>query len=137
MKKNKLNTKLKAFTLQELLVVLTIIGILVLLAVPAFNAIFGKAFKTEAQLQLKHLYELQHSYHKMNFAYAEDFSTIGFEPPSTMLEGGNARYTYEIIKADRNDFIARAEAIEDFDGDGEKNVLEVSKDGKVREVIPD
>lgn len=137
MKKITPTTKLKAFTLQELLVVLTIIGILVLLAVPAFNAIFGKAYQTEAKLQLKHLYELQHVHHKMNFVYAEDFNTIGFESPTTMFEGGEARYTYEIIKADRNDFIARAEAIEDFDGDGEKNVLEVTKEGKVREVIPD
>lgn len=137
MNKDNHSKKLKAFTLQELLVVLTIIGILVLLAVPAFNGIFGVAYQTEAQLQLKHIYELQNRHQKLNFAYSDDFGTIKFEAPATLHEGGQARYTYEIIKADRNNFIARAEAIEDFDGDGQKNVLEVDREGKVREIIPD
>lgn len=137
MKRNNINPMLKAFTLQELLVVLTIIGILVLLAVPAYNSIFGITFKKEAELQLKHLYQLQNTHHKMKFVYAENFAVIGFEPPATMFEGGDARYNYEIIQADRNNFIARAEAIEDFDGDGNINILEVTKDGRVREITPD
>ncbi len=128
---------LKAFTLQELLVVLTIIGILVLLAVPTFNGIFITTYSTEAKLQLKHLYELQSSYQRLKFQYTEDFNALGFETPKTIHQGGEAKYTYSIVKADRNDFIARAEAIEDFDGDGQLNIWEINKDGKVSEVVPD
>ena len=131
------NRRLKAFTLQELLVVLTIIGILVLLAVPVFNGIFGTAYETEAKLQLRHIYELENTYQKLNFSYSDDFGEIRFEAPPTRHEGGTAYYAYEIVSADRNGFLARAEAIEDFDGDGVKSILEVDKSGKVRIVTPD
>lgn len=129
--------KLRAFTLTELMVVLVIIGILMLVALPIFDDLFGEAYSIEAQNQLKYLQTRQQSYYQKNFKYSDDFSEIGFTAPKTLHQDGDARYTYEISRADKTSFIARATAIADFDNDGNINVWEISSEGELKEVIPD
>jgi type IV pilus assembly protein PilE len=68
----KLNHKLSAFTLTELLVVLVIIGILVLLALPKLMPLISKAKSTEAQLQLGHLHTLEKSFFYMKSKYSSN-----------------------------------------------------------------
>lgn len=137
MRKLKSIQKLKAFTLTELMVVLVIIGILMLVALPIFDDLFGEAYSIEAQNQLKYLETRQQTYYQKNFKYSDDFNEIGFTTPKTVRENGDARYTYDISRADNNSFIARATAIADFDNDGNINVWEINSSGELKEVISD
>ncbi len=128
---------LPAYTLNELLIVLVIIGILILLALPNLMPLISKTKSTEAQLQLNHLYSLERSHFMLKSKYSTDFNEIGFEHEKTIEEGGNANYRIEIIEAGPNTFKARATALADFDGDGVINVWEIDQDKNLREITKD
>ena len=129
--------RLPAFTLQELLIVLVILGILVLLALPNLMPLISKTKSLEAQMNLKHIYDLERA-HFMQFSkYSNDAISIGFEHEKTIEENGNANYRIEIVEATVNGFTARATALADFDGDGQYNVWEINQDQELREVTPD
>lgn len=137
-KKNRfLLKKVTAFNLQELLVVLVIIGILVLLALPNLMPLIAKTKSLEAQTQLKHLYNLEKQHFYMHSKYSNDFNQIDFDAPKSVQENGNANYSYEIIESTNNIFKARATAVSDFDGDGIFNVWEINQDQNLKEVIKD
>ncbi len=129
--------KVPAFNLQELLIVLVIIGILLLLALPNLMPLISKTKSIEAQTQLKHIANLEKQYFFMYSKYSTDFNSIDFEAPKTVQQNGNANYSYEIIEASNNSFKAKAIAISDFDGDGVFNVWEIDQDGNPKEVIKD
>jgi len=129
--------KLPAFSLAELLVVLAIIGIMVALAIPIFTPLITKAKTTEAQIQLKHIYNMQTQHQYLKSSYSMEFKKIKFESPKTIKTGGTANYQYEIIEASTNSFKARAEAVVDFDGDGQFNVWEIDENGIPNEIIED
>ncbi len=136
MKKEGLH-KIKAFTLNEMLMVLAIIGILLLLALPQFMPLISKTKAQEAKIQLKHIANLQTQYRYINSKYSMDFNEIDFEAPKTVNEGGTANYTYEIIQSSLTAFKVRAEAIVDFDGDGVFNVWEIDENGNPKEITKD
>ncbi|MEQ3663798.1 prepilin-type N-terminal cleavage/methylation domain-containing protein [Olleya sp.] len=132
-----MNRKLKAYNLQEILVVLVIIGILLLIALPNLMPLISKAKSTEAQLQLVHLYNSQKTYSFMYSKYSLDLNEIDFEVPKTVKEEGRSNYIYEIISATNNSFKARATAITDFDGDGVFNVWEIDENGVPKQMVKD
>ncbi len=129
--------RLQAFTLTELMVVLVIIGILMLIALPIFDDLFGDAYSIEAQNQLKYLQSRQQTHYQKSFSYASDLQEIGFTQPKTIEEEGDARYHYEVVEASKGSFRARATAVADFDKDGNINVWEIDQDGKLSEITPD
>lgn len=129
--------KVNAFNLQELLVVLVIIGILLLLAVPKLMPLISKTKSIEAQTQLKHLHNLQKQHFYIHSKYSADFLELGFEAPETVTQNGNANYVYEIIEATGNAFKATATAVTDFDGDGIFNVWLVDQNLKLTETVRD
>jgi len=129
--------KVSAYNLQEVLVVLVIIGILLLLALPNLMPLISKAKSTEAQLQLNHIYNSQTTYRYMYSKYAMEFDDIDFEAPKTVNEEGRSNYAYEIISTTNNSFKARATAITDFDGDGVYNVWEVDENGTPKQIVKD
>lgn len=129
--------KLKAFTLTELMVVLVIIGILMLIALPVFDDLFGDAYSIEAQNQLKYLQTREQTFYQKHFRYSDQLAEIGYTAPKTLKENGDARYYYEVAQASENSFIARATAIADFDNDGNINVWEINQDGELKEIVPD
>lgn len=129
--------KLKAFNLQEMLVVLVIIGILILIALPSLMPLISKAKSIEAQSQLKHIHNIQRTYFFMYSKYSTDFTEIGFEVPKIVTENGNSNYTYEILSATNNAFTASATAITDFDGDGVFNVWQIDQDQNLKEIVKD
>lgn len=131
------HTTLQAFTLTEVMVVLVIIGILMLIALPNFTALFEDAHSLEAQMQLEHLANRQNMYHQKYFKYATDLGAVGFEAPKTVQEGGIAKFAYDIVKSDGIDFLARATAVVDFDNDGTFSIWEIDKEGNPTQVIPD
>lgn len=136
-RKNK-QKRLKAFTLTEVMVVLVIIGILMLIALPSMTGLFGQAHALEAQKQLQYLANLEETYYQTKGRYSNDLAELGFTPPKTVqVDGGDAKYIYEIVKADNTGFIARATAVVDFDNDGIINVWEVSNEGSVTQTVAD
>ena len=133
----KLKRKISAYNLQELLVVLVIIGILILIAIPNFMGVINKAKGVEAQQNLKAIHSFQKNHFYMYSKYSVDFETIDFIAPKTTAEGGTSNYSYEIIEASNNSFKARAVALFDGDGDGVKSTWEIDEKGIPKEVIKD
>lgn len=132
-----LKSKLPAFNLQELLVVLVIIGILLLLALPNLMPLISKTKSLEAQTQLKHISNLQRQYFFMYSTYSNDFVMLDYEIPQTVLQNGNANYAYELLETTNSSFKVRATAVTDFDGDGIFNVWEIDQNQIPLEVIKD
>jgi len=134
----KLNRKVKAFTLPEILVVLVIIGILILLALPELMPLVTRAHSLEAKNGLKMVHTLQKTHFFEYSKYTTELNTIGFEPQKLITEeGGAAKYQIEVIEVDTNGFLARATAVVDFDGDGQYNTWEINEQGDLKEVIKD
>jgi len=129
--------RIAAYNLQEILVVLVIIGILLLLALPNLMPLIGKTKSLEAQTQLKHIYNSQTTYRYMYSKYAIDLSEIDFEAPKTVLENGTANYVYEVLNANNSAFKVRATAISDYDGDGVFNVWEIDENGLPKQIVKD
>jgi type IV pilus assembly protein PilE len=119
------------------MVVLVIIGILILLALPSFDGLFMDAYSLEAKTQLKYLHSRQQIYYQRKFSYATDLQQIGFSQPKSILEGGEARYAYEVASTSDGKFTGRATALVDFDKDGIINVWEVDQTGVIVETVPD
>jgi len=131
------HTKLPSFNLQEMLIVLAIIGILLLIALPNLMPLISKAKSVEAQTQLKAIYNAQTTYRYMYSKYSGDISELDYEPPVTVKDNGNANYEYQIIAADNAGFKAKAVAITDFDGDGVFNVWEIDESGSPKQTVKD
>lgn len=129
--------KLPAYNLQEVLIVLCIIGILLLLALPNLMPLITKARSIEAQTQLKYIYNAQTSHRYMYSKYSTDLNEIDFEPPKTVNDGGNSNYVYEILNATNSNFKVRATAITDFDSDGIFNVWEIDENGTPKQIVKD
>lgn len=129
--------KTKAFSLQEVLIVLLIIGVFMLIALPNLMPLVVKAKSIEAQMQLKYIYNNQTSHRYLYSKYTTDLYELDFEAPKTVKENGTANYTYEVMSASNTNFIARATAITDFDGDGIFNVWEVNENGTPKQIIKD
>ncbi len=129
--------KIKSFNLQEMLIVLAIIGILLLLALPNLMPLITKAKSVEAQTQLKFIFNSQKQYHFMYSKYSNELKEIDFEAPKTVKENGTANYVFEIISADNATFKATATSITDFDNDGILNVWEITETGVLKETIKD
>jgi len=129
--------KVASYNLQEVLVVLVIIGILLLLALPNLMPLISKAKSTEAQLQLSHIYNSQTTHRYMYSKYSLELNEIDFEAPKTVNENGRANYSYEILNATNNSFKARATAVTDFDGDGVFNVWEIDENGASKQIVKD
>ncbi len=129
--------KIPGINLQEMLIVLAIIGILLLLALPNLMPLITKAKSVEAQVQLKAIYNAQSTYRYMYSKYSTDFNELDFEAPKTIKENGTSNYIYQILSADNAAFKARAEAITDFDGDGVLNVWEIDETGTPKQTVKD
>lgn len=129
--------KTPAYNLQEILIVLVIIGILLLLALPNLMPLISKAKSIEAQTQLKYIYNSQTTYRYMYSKYSNDLNELDFVPPKTVKENGTGNYVYEILNASNASFKIRATAITDFDGDGIFNVWEIDESGNPKEIVKD
>ncbi len=137
MKFIRLKTRTKAFSLQEVLIVLLIIGVFMLIALPNLMPLVVKAKSIEAQMQLKYIYNNQTSYRYLYSKYTTDLYELDFEAPKTVRENGTSNYTYEVLSASSTSFTARATAITDFDGDGVFNVWEIDQDGTPKQIVKD
>lgn len=128
---------LKAFSLQELLVVLAIIGFLTLIALPNLMPLISRAKSVEAQQQLVFIHSLQKTYFYSHSKYSNSLEEIGYEQVRTVNEGGTANYLIEITESSETGFKAKATAVVDFDGDGTFNVWEIDQDKVLIEITKD
>lgn len=132
-----MNTQLKAFNLIEILTVLAIIGILILAVLPNHGSVIAKAKAVEAKTNLAHIHSLQKMYFYEHSKYAPELMTIDFEPSLDIESGGSANYKFEIVESSSAGFLARAEAVVDFDGDGVFNVWEIDQKKNLKEIVKD
>lgn len=137
MLKRKLNRKVKAFSLAEILIVLAIMGILIMLVVPNQAGVATRTKSLEAQQELKMVHNLQYAYFLQFSKYSGDLNTINYIPHKLVDAGGSANYEVRIIEASTDGFIAQAEAVVDFNGDGQHNIWEINQEGELKEVQPD
>lgn len=131
------NKKLKGMTLIELLLVLALIGILLSMAVPKLMPLIGKTKSLEAQMQLKHLLNLQKNYFYINSKYSQNIDDLGYEQEKLVTQDGKANYKIEITEASNNSFIAKATSVTDFDQDGQFNVWQVTQNEEIKEITKD
>jgi type IV pilus assembly protein PilE len=135
----KIATRVSAFTLSELLVVLVIIGILILMSFPVLMPLISRTRSVEAKQALKHLHALQKTYFYEHAKYTTNLEDIGFEQEKLTTEGpdGKSNYKIEIVEASHNTFLSRGTAVVDFDGDGQFNVWEINEKGNLEEIVKD
>jgi type IV pilus assembly protein PilE len=130
MNKLKHSKRLKAFSLNELLVVMVIIGILAAIAIPQFSSFAADAYESETGSWLRQI-KLQQDRHRMkNFEYSMDFEKIEFVAPKKEPEGTSV-YTYEMVEATASTFTAQATADKDYNGDGQFQVITINQEGKI------
>ena len=98
------------YTLIELVLTISIIGILASLAVAMYLNFRQKAMTVEARVGLNTIWRLEKDYQKDNDTFSGDLNEIHFK----MV--GTPRYTYSVV-ADTHGFTARAEANLDRDAD--------------------
>jgi type IV pilus assembly protein PilE len=127
----------KALTLMELLVVLAIIGIIMMMAMPKFDALFGSVRSEEAKQQLAHLFTLQKTHFFRTAEYTTEFQKISFQQEKLSTEGGAANYLIEIVDASTTTYLAQATAVKDFNGNGVMNVWTIDHERNLVEVAPD
>lgn len=135
-KKNQLK-KIKAFSLAEILIVLAIMGILLMLVIPNQTGIASRAKSMEAQQELRMLQTMEQGYFLQYSKYSSDFKELNYIPHKTIQEGGTALYKITILEASPDGFKARAEALQDFNGDGKMNVWEIDQDSQPKETQVD
>ena len=132
-----INQKVKAFSLAELLFVLGIIGILYLLVMPNQSSAVAMAKSIEAKGMLNQVYALEKNQFFMYSKYSSNLEEIGFEQERLVSEGGQANYRLVIEDATATSFIAKAEAVVDFDGDGQYNVWQIDQNKMLKEITKD
>lgn len=136
-KKKKRKQHLKAYSLQEILVVLCIIGILIYIVTPNQTSIVTSAKSLEAQNMLSMVHGLEKSHFYRYSKYTQDFEELGFEQSLTIDKGGQAVYKIEIIESSLNSFKATATSLQDFDGDGVFNTWQIDQNRILKEIIKD
>ena len=129
--------KVKGMTLIELLLVLALVGILLSMAVPKLMPLIGRTKSLEAQMQLKHVLNLEKNYFYINSKYSNSLEDLGFEQSKLITEDGKANYKIEIVEANNKSFTAKALSVTDFDQDGQLNIWQINQDEEIKEIIKD
>ena len=129
--------RLKGMTLIELLLVLALIGILLSMAVPKLMPLIGRTKSLEAQMQLKHVLNLEKNYFYINSKYSNSLEDLGFEQSKLVTEDGKANYKIEIVEANNKSFTVKALSVTDFDQDGQLNVWQINQDEEIKEITKD
>ena len=103
--KNKNNKASAGFTLIELMIVVTIIGVLAAIAYPSYTAYLAKGRRADARVQLATAQQWSERFYSENFNYASDTAgnavatTFNLQPFSTSPRVGEgvAIYTITIL----------------------------------------
>ena len=134
----------KGFTLIELMIVVVIISILAAMAIPRFMRASVKAKQSEAKLNLKQIYTMEHAYRQEKDSYFPgDGSTVVAQPGEAFAPIGveimfPAFYSY-YITGNANSFVATAGAksATGLDDDPTADVWTINQNGVLTCVIND
>ncbi len=126
-----------AFSLAEILIVLAIMGILIMLVVPNQAGVASRTKSLEAQQELKMVHNLEYAYFLQYSKYSSDLRELNYIPHKLLTQGGTALYEVSIMESSPAGFKARAEAVQDFNGDGKRNIWEIDQEGILKETQPD
>jgi type IV pilus assembly protein PilE len=136
-RKHKKSGFVDAFSLAEILIVLAIMGILIMLVVPNQAGVASRTKALEAQQELKMVHNLEYAYFLQYSKYSSDLTELNYIPHKLITQGGTALYEVSIMEASPTGFKAKAQAVQDFNGDGQYNVWEIDQEGVLKEVQPD
>jgi len=98
----------RAMTLMELVIVMTILGILLTAGIPSFQLAIEQSRAQVASANLESIWSAQRLYWLENRTYAPDLTTL---QSAGMLDASLAHqtfFTYEIVSADASSFVASA-----------------------------
>jgi prepilin-type N-terminal cleavage/methylation domain-containing protein len=113
----------RGFSLIELIMLVSIIGILAAIAAAGYLHFRKKALSIEAPVGLNSIWKLEKEWRDEHPTYADDLGILGF----TLM--GKPRYTYEILGADAASFTARARA--NLDQDPELDIWIITTGGRL------
>ena len=100
-----MNSKIKGFTLVELMIVLAIIGILASVAMPSYQQYMYKARRADAQDALTTMAAAQQRYYSNNqYVYTDDETLIG----GTLSDEGHYTLEVTVLSADADAFTLTA-----------------------------
>jgi type IV pilus assembly protein PilE len=112
-------------------------GILIMLVVPNNAGVAARTKSLEAKQELKMVYNLQYAYFLQYSKYSGELGEIDYIPHKTVEENGTANYKVDIIESEFSSFKAQATAVQDFNGNGVKNIWEIDQSGTLKEIQKD
>ncbi|HWW21688.1 MAG TPA: type IV pilin protein [Steroidobacteraceae bacterium] len=108
----------RGFTMIELVVAMTVIGILVAVAIPSYNSYTLKSHRTDAIRSLTSLRQALERCYSQNFTYVNAVTTPCPAAPGTAVLSANNYYsiTYPTLAATSYSLLATAIGIQTKDG---------------------
>lgn len=92
--------RMRGFTLVELLVIVTIIGLLAIIAIPKFTGARDKAHRTAMMSDLRNLVTAEEAYFERNMAYTNNVAQLEFTVSDNV--------TIEVLEVAGNGWSAKA-----------------------------
>jgi type IV pilus assembly protein PilE len=91
-----MNTKLKGFTLVEVMIVVAIIAILATIAYPSYVDHIARSNRTEGQRELLLLANKQEQFYSDNRTYTADMTELGMDADPYIVKINNTQTVYSI-----------------------------------------
>lgn len=126
MRSHKLTRRSQGFSLIELLIVISIIGIMAAVAIPQLNAYLKRGRETAAISSLQEIHRAQASYYSTKGKYAGLNELVETELLKKTFGEGKiiSGYTYSSSDVTTNTFTIHADRVTDGDGYSDFNITE-------------